>query len=73
MHLQKTQKARSELQPGIRTLSLRERSLLLLADGSRSILEFRPMFGGEGEKIVLDLVRRGYLEPIKPRATLRLA
>ena len=33
MLLQKTEKARLELSPGVRTLSLRERSLLLLADG----------------------------------------
>ena len=31
MLLQKTEKARLELSPGVRTLSLRERSLLLLA------------------------------------------
>ena len=33
MLLQKTEKARLELLPGVRTLCLRERSLLLLADG----------------------------------------
>ncbi len=40
MRLQKTEKARLELQPGNRTLSLQERSLLLLADGQKSVNEF---------------------------------
>ncbi|MBX3658803.1 MAG: hypothetical protein KIS62_07445 [Ramlibacter sp.] len=63
MLLQKTEKARSELRPGVRTLGQRERSLLLLADGQRSIHDFRPLFDGEGEQIVLKLVRDGYLSP----------
>jgi len=66
MLLQKTEKARNELRPGVRTLGQRERSMLLMADGSKSILDFRPLFGGEGEQIVLDLVQQGYLEPVKP-------
>ena len=36
MLLLKTEKARQELAPGMRTLSLRERSLLLLAEGKPS-------------------------------------
>lgn len=62
MLLRRTEKARVELRPGVRTLGLRERSLLLLADGSRSLLDFKPFFDGAGEQIVLDLVRDGYLE-----------
>lgn len=63
MMLEKTDKARSELRPGVRTLGQRERSLLLLADGQRSIHDLRPLFDGEGEQIVLRLVRDGYLSP----------
>jgi len=65
MLLQKTDKARLELGPGMRTLGLRQRSLLLLADGRKSLADLGPMFAGEGERIVLDLVRQGYLEPVR--------
>lgn len=65
MLLQKTDKARTELRPGMRTLGLRERSMLLLADGNKSILDFRPMFGGEGEQIALGLIQQGYLQPVQ--------
>ena len=65
MLLRRTEKARSELRPGVRTLGLRERSMLLLADGNKSILDFRTMFDGEGEQIILHLVKQGYLEPAR--------
>jgi hypothetical protein len=65
MLLQRTDKARLELGPGMRTLGLRQRSLLLLADGRKSLADLGPMFAGEGERIVLDLVRQGYLEPVR--------
>ena len=61
MLLQKTEKARVELRPGQRTLGQRERSLLLLADGNKSLRDFQQLFDGEGEKLVLALVRDGYL------------
>lgn len=61
MALQKTEKARTELKPGTRNLAQRERSLLLLADGSKSVQDFRALFNGEGEQIVLRLLRDGYL------------
>ncbi len=64
MLLQRTDKARHELGPGMRTLGLRERSLLLLADGRKSLGDLAPMFAGQAEHIVLDLVRQGYLEPV---------
>ena len=62
MLLQRTDKARDELRPGMRTLGLRERSLLLMADGNKSLLDINAVMGGQAEPIVLDLVRRGYLE-----------
>ncbi|WP_343589916.1 hypothetical protein [Paracidovorax wautersii] len=60
MLLQKTDKARLELSPGVRTLSLRERSLLLLADG-RSKVELDAMYNGLGAEMVRELLRQGYL------------
>lgn len=61
MQLHKTDLARAELKPGVRTLDQRERTLLLLADGNKSVTDFRPLFGGDGEQIALRLVRDGYL------------
>ncbi len=60
MLLQKTDKARLELSPGVRTLSLRERSLLLLADG-RPQAELEAMYNGLGAEMVRELIRQGYL------------
>jgi hypothetical protein len=60
MLLQKTEKARLELSPGVRTLSLRERSLLLLADG-KMLAELQAMYNGSGAQIVERLVDQGYL------------
>ncbi|MCA0215280.1 MAG: hypothetical protein LCH79_19170 [Proteobacteria bacterium] len=62
MLLQRTDKARDELRPGMRTLGLRERSLLLMADGNKSLLDINAVMGGQAEPIALDLVRRGYLQ-----------
>jgi hypothetical protein len=60
----KTDKARDELQGGQRTLSQRERALLLMADGRRSLTDFSPLFTnrGEAEQAVHALVQRGYLQ-----------
>lgn len=60
MPLQKTEKARLELAPGVRTLSLRERSLLLLVD-SKSLTDLQAMYDGVGAQIVDNLMRQGYL------------
>ena len=60
MLLQKTDKARLELSPGVRTLSLRERSLLLLADG-KPLSDLQAMYNGIGAQIVENLMRQGYL------------
>lgn len=61
MGLQKTDKARAELQPGRRSLGQRERALLLLADGQKTVREVAAYFGHEGEQLVLQLLRDGYL------------
>ena len=71
MLLQRTDKARNELRPGMRTLGLRERSLLLLADGNKSLFDINAVMGGQAEPIVLDLVRRGYLESAARMAETR--
>ena len=60
MLLQKTNKARLELSPGVRTLSLRERSLLLLVDG-KPLSDLQAMYNGIGAQIVDNLMRQGYL------------
>ncbi len=62
MQLQKTERARAELKPGVRTLGQRERTLLLLADGTKTVQDFRPLFDGDGEQIALRLMRDGFLE-----------
>ena len=72
MQLHKTDRARAELKPGTRTLGQRERTLLLLADGSKSVLDFRLLFNGDGEKIALRLLHEGFLEA-HPRDQLHAA
>ena len=62
MQLHKTDRARAELKPGVRTLGQRERTLLLLADGSKTVNDFRPLFAGDGEQIALQLLKDGFLE-----------
>lgn len=62
MQLVRTEKARQELTPGVRTLSQKERSVLLLADGRKSLLDLRGLFDGEAEQIALALIQRGYLQ-----------
>ncbi|MBT2332434.1 hypothetical protein J7E49_00710 [Variovorax paradoxus] len=60
----KTDKARDELQGGQRTLSQRERALLLMADGRRSMTDFSPLFASrtEAEQAIQALVLKGYLQ-----------
>lgn len=66
----KTDKARDELQGGQRTLSQRERALLLMADGRRSLSDFAPLFAnrGEAEQALQALTSRGYLHFPQPAA-----
>ncbi|TXT38640.1 MAG: hypothetical protein FD135_2743 [Comamonadaceae bacterium] len=66
MKLQKTDKARLELQPGVRTLGQRERALLLLSDGQKTIRDVKPFFDAQLEQMVTHLVSEGYLERIEP-------
>jgi len=66
----KTDKARDELQGRQRTLSQRERALLLMADGRRSLTDFSPLFASrtEAEQAIQALVRKGYLQDTSPAA-----
>lgn len=68
MFLIKTEKARRELQPGRRTLGQRERAVLLMADGQRSVTDFGKLFGGRDEagRVALHLVQEGYLLDSQP-------
>ena len=63
MHFLKTDKARDELRPGQRTLSQRERAVLLMADGRHSMTDFSALFGGREQAghAIHGLVERGYL------------
>lgn len=71
MLLQTTPKARRDLYPGVQTLALRERSLLLLANAAKPAGELRLLFNGMGEQIVSDLLRQGYLAAEQQENDLR--
>ncbi|HQQ69186.1 MAG TPA: hypothetical protein PLL92_02590, partial [Alicycliphilus sp.] len=60
-------KARLELMPGIRTLGLRERSLLLLADG-KPRHELEALYHGVGAQLIEQLIQGGYLQRPAPAA-----
>ena len=61
MFLQRTPKAQSELAPGQRSLGLRERSMLLLAEGT-PLHQLQAMYHGEGAALVEKLLHAGYLQ-----------
>ena len=58
--------SRQELAPGMRTLSLRERSLLLLAEG-KPLAELQAMYSGGGAEIVEHLLSQGTCRCPHPR------
>ena len=63
MLFSKTDKARDELRPGQRTLTQRERAVLLMADGRRSVTDFAPLFAtrDEARSVAHHLLSEGYL------------
>jgi hypothetical protein len=63
MQLLKTDKARTELQIGNRTLGQRERALLILADGRNTVQAVDHLFGGEALRMAMHLMQSGYLVP----------
>lgn len=60
MTLQRTSKALQELTRGSRTLSLRARSVLLLAEGT-PLAQLNAMYNGQGHALVQQLIDEGYL------------
>lgn len=74
MQLQKTDKARAELQGGSRTLGQRERALLILADGKTTVHAVDHLFNGQAQILAHQLIEAGYLvgidlkRPASPRA-----
>ncbi len=69
----KTEKGRQELRPGHRSLGQRERALLLVADGQQSPARLGELFGGEGHRLIEQLVRDGFLEHREPPRSPRSA
>ncbi len=68
---QKTDKGRAELQPGGRTLGLRERSLLLMADGRRTAADMASVFGEDTPAVLQRLIDGGFLALPAPVAAPR--
>ena len=66
MKLHKTDKALAELKPGSRSLGQRERTLLLLSNGTKTSSDLKPLFEGRGEQIIMQLLADGYLETRAP-------
>jgi hypothetical protein len=67
MQLQKTEKGRAELAPGVRTLGQRERTFLLLADGRRSLQEISKVLHGELDDLARRLIDDGYVALLLPK------
>jgi hypothetical protein len=67
LFVQPTAKARRELHPGLQTLTLRQRSVLLLAERRKPVPDLRRLFHGMGDQIVRDLLAQGYLAPLSER------
>ena len=67
----KTDKGRSELLPGHRSLGQRERAILLVTDGRQSIEKLGALFHGEGHAMVRSLIEQGYLVEAAPQAPPR--
>jgi len=64
MRLQKTEKAREELQAASRRLGRRERTLLILADGQKTLQELESILKDEARPLAESLIREGYLTGI---------
>lgn len=69
MKLQKTDRGRSELAPGVRTLGQRERTFLLLVDGHKTIREIESVLRGDAISIGVKLIEDGYVEELPPLRT----
>ncbi len=58
----KTAKGWSAL-PGHRQLCAREHSVMVMANGQRSLADLSKLLGERAETIAIDLASRGYLKP----------
>lgn len=67
MLLQKTAKALEELQPGRRSLPLRERSVLLMADG-RTEEQLQQVLGVQAGELIEQLIASGHLQRLAGQA-----
>ncbi|WP_333905011.1 hypothetical protein [Delftia acidovorans] len=67
MLLQKTAKALEELQPGRRSLPLRERSVLLMADG-RTEEQLQQVLGAQAGELIEQLIASGHLQRLADQA-----
>ena len=57
----KTEKGRYELAPGVRTLTLRERSFLLMATGHRTLADISKALPGNSIEIANQLLEKGFI------------
>ena len=62
--LRKTASARAALEPGARLLTPRERTLVLLADGQRSVPDLCDMVQGASSEFIEALITKGFLERV---------
>ncbi|MDR3368343.1 hypothetical protein [Rhodoferax sp.] len=72
MRLEKTEKAREELRGGLRRLGRRERNLLILADGKKTVQDIESILKDEARPLAESLIREGYLMGISltpPKST----
>lgn len=69
MQPRKTDLARTALQAHRAPLDMRQRRLLILCDGQRSIAELTSLLGAEAPAMVIQLVQAGYLSTGQATAT----
>lgn len=68
MQLHKTELARSALGERAGDISVRDRRILILSDGRRSVEDIAALLGSEARGSVLRLVQNGYLRVSQPAA-----
>lgn len=64
MRLQKTEKAREELRGASRRLGRRERNLLIMADGQKTMQDMESILKDDARALAESLIREGYLTGI---------
>jgi hypothetical protein len=68
MSLVKTEKGRLALQQRDPSLGPKERQVLILANGTRSLRQYKELMGEEALVMIADLIRHGYLLQVAYRA-----